>query len=193
MKKGPRRRFALWAERGALRAGGPDRPTHDVHSGGVAKIGQSYYALVGMMGFGGNQGYSVYSFRSDDGINGTWAPDPHNFRLSGTTNGRFTHALADFALDYDTGEYLITNYMAMPNTDPKRTSLGGGGDVWLNPFRKPVIDSTGSLHLGWWEGNGKLLGEEIPLSLDALSLVANGSIGMQWLAQRSFLTGSLIY
>ena len=104
-----------------------------------------------MMGEGDNKGYSIYSFRSES-VNGTYKANPRAWRVSGTTSGAdaFVQSLADFALNYDTGEYLVTNYMAMPNTDPTKRSLGGGGDVWLMPLRKPVIDGEGSLHLGWW-------------------------------------------
>ena len=80
----------------------------------------------------------------------------------GARPSHFGQGLAAWVHDYDGGQPLVSQYLAMPHTadcGPMR-SLSSGGHVWMLPLREPRID-TGHLRLHYWRGNDKMIGKTL--------------------------------
>eukprot|EP00039_Didymoeca_costata_P000791 m.47268 g.47268 ORF g.47268 m.47268 type:complete len:668 (-) comp10475_c0_seq1:37-2040(-) len=149
--------------------------------GGVEKMGNAYYMIGGTVAYG-QTGYSMYVLKSlTNNITGPYAPDKEAFRMSGTssTRGCCVQALATWIRNYDTLEFLISQYMVMPYRGGAH-ALNGGGDVWLLPLRKPVVDENGHLRLQFWEGNTALTGTSIPILNDSLVVVNGHGCNVTW-------------
>ena len=106
-----------------------------------------YYLFCGGFGHLGMNGYGVYIYESNtpDGI---FKPHLPNYRINGASK-RWVNMWERF-FNKD-GEFLTANYMY----DGYSYECG---DVWLPPIKKLAKDAMG-LHLEWWSGNGKMIGE----------------------------------
>ena len=140
--------------------------------------GKAAYFLIGGGGAAHAQSsYSMWAFRAD-AVDGPYEPIKRRFRLSG---GSAPHdpflfgALAVWCRGVG-GERLISQYM---------TAAGRGrADVWMLPLRKPVVDASGSLRLGYWRVNDRLLGPAVGVQpagrVDASC--SGGDFGVSWVA-----------
>jgi hypothetical protein len=137
--------------------------------GGVARIGERYFAIGGTSngGYhwvtGAANGYNMYTLSAENAT-GPFRPTPSSFRLSGTSTipGKrpLLHALGAFVQDVDAGSTLVSNYIDSSN-------------VYMTPLKEAVADSLGSLRLKWWGGNEALKGaavQEFPSGLQVAAL-----------------------
>ena len=117
----------------------------------------SKFFLIGGGGAArGGMSYSMWVFEAD-AVEGPYRPAARRFRLSGggsrAPSSFSWGALAAWCRGRD-GERLISQYV---------TAQGKGrSNVWMLPLRKPVLDASGALRLGWWGANDAMLGAPLP-------------------------------
>ena len=142
-----------------------DIPQMSFEYGGCAKIGEKYYLIGGTTNYMGNWCYSIFTLVSDSPT-GPFRPDVEAFRLCGASGvaGRvFVLGLASFARG--NRETLVTTYFS-PTEVGIWTPGASSTPVWLSPMKKAVVDGSGHLRLGYWQGNDAARGETLSLSLD---------------------------
>ena len=135
--------------------------------------GRAHYFLIGG---GCNFGscYSMWVFRADS-VDGPYEPCTRRFRLSGGSGGKTPGQYGWLAAwsRGPNGERLISNYMS-PEARIARA------DVWMLPMRTPLVDSHGTLRLGYWKGNDVLLKPNATL-LPSTTLYCSGNLTAGWL------------
>jgi hypothetical protein len=160
-----------------------DIPQNDFEWGGCERIGGKYYLIGGTGPYLANAGYSMFAFAADD-PRGPFRPDAETFRLCGSSGSDVSWLAAWCRGDR---ELLVSNYISMQP---------GSRAPSLLPLRKPVVDGSGHLRLGWWPGNERLKGEPIPLGLSSLELQHARGINrfrIAWLEKTfNFATGVIL-
>lgn len=143
---------------------GDTPPKNHFEYGGCERIGGKYYLIGGTFDYMGSKGYNVFTLIADH-PRGPFRPDPAAYRLCGNTGKPLTWAAA-WVRGKD--ELLISNYTFRRHGTPA---------PWLLPLRRPVVDATGHLRLGWWPGNEAIKGEELPLPARDAALNGAGRPG----------------
>jgi hypothetical protein len=138
-----------------------DRSPIDLEWGGCERLDGKFY-LIGGGGYLGFKGYGMFVFVADD-PRGPFRPQADAMRLCGNSEQNISW-LAVWCRG--SGELLISNYASMSPGDMS---------PWLLPLRKPVVDRSGVLRLGWWKGNEALKGR--PLALSRTSTTFDGTQG----------------
>jgi hypothetical protein len=129
--------------------------------GGCQRIGDLYYLLVGGF-YPGNLQYCVATFISEKPT-GPFRPDYPAFRLNGYSGREVTALWAGYCRTPN--ETLLSNYILDPS----------GNFWWHAPLKSAIVDKDGHLHMGYWKGNEKLKGEELPFDMSLYDPVYQGA------------------
>jgi hypothetical protein len=126
-----------------------------IEAGGCGHIDGKYYVTSGwVQALPGDFNYSTLTYVSEE-PDGPFRPDFEALRLNGHS-GFITVALwARFCRLPD--ELLITNYIVDVHSEIQTW--------WHAPMKKAVVDKSGHLRMGYWQGNEAIKGNSVPLHL----------------------------
>jgi hypothetical protein len=94
---------------------------------------------------------------------GPYTRQPNQPMLMGASPWPHTY----FARFYRVNDELLINHHAVARTTPV-IGFNAGPDVGFSPLKRAVVDEAGVLHMGWWQGNEALRGEELPVHLEGV-------------------------
>ncbi len=115
--------------------------------GGCQQIGDRFFLVGGWFNYMGNTGYGVFTLVANS-PKGPFVADSAAYRLCGNST-RWVALWARFCPVKD--DVLVNGYMYSGYTYE-------GGETWLPPLKRAVVDPKGHLRLGYWKGNDALHG-----------------------------------
>ncbi len=110
--------------------------------GAVEKIGEKYYALV-------HVGEWAMGTLVSERPNGPFRPAQKNYYILGQSNTCFTRF-------YRSPESLLISHYAWDQSFQ---------NIYFAPLKTPIVDSEGTLRLGWWKGNEKIKGRKLKFNI----------------------------
>ena len=116
--------------------------------GAVAKVGQTYYHMLGMKG-------GMYTYLAER-AQGPLRRSRKNTALltSGSKTSASRQRYTYFARFFHAPDGLLVNHH----------SIGRDGQVVFGLLKRAVFDDGGILRLGWWEGNDRLKAHSVEVS-----------------------------
>lgn len=140
-------------------------PMSRLEVGAVEKIGNTYYAICGSWStpYFGHLG-GMYQFTAES-PRGPFRPARQNYDL--LTSPR-TSRMSYFARFFVSPHGMLVNHQSITKAD----------EVYFAPLKAASVDAAGTLRLKWWQGNERLKGRGLPVSMAD----TGGASGMRFLA-----------
>lgn len=140
----------------------PPLAAHLCEHGGVARVGNRYYHMIGV-----NGNMTTFIAESPQGPLRRAAVNPVLLGNEGDWHTYFTRF-------FQAPEGLLVNHHSIEHAWGKVVSLG--------LLKRAVIDAAGTLRLGWWEGNDRLKAKSREIALPGIADMIAG-INVQMLPE----------